>query len=162
VARRRIRHELAEAGVDRVLLDDVEVVISELLANAVRHALPLAGGALLVAWRLVESTVIVRVTDGGSQGRVESPAEHRGTGVLAEAGRGLRIIGELASDWGVIDHASGLRTVWATLRPGDGPLTVGGRLPRNDPIPRTARNARASSSNSTRTRTRTREDESAG
>jgi anti-sigma regulatory factor (Ser/Thr protein kinase) len=159
VARRRIRHELAAAGVDRVLLDDVEVVISELLANAVRHARPLAGGALLVAWRLIESTVIVRVTDGGSQGRVESPAEHRGTGVLAETGRGLRIIGELAADWGVIDHASGLRTVWATLSPGDGLLTGRDRLLRNDPIPRTTR---TNSSTSTSTRTRTRKGESAG
>jgi anti-sigma regulatory factor (Ser/Thr protein kinase) len=137
--------------VDRALLDDVEVVISELLANAVRHARPLAGGALLVAWRLTGPTVIVKVTDGGSQGRVESPSEHRGTGVLAETGRGLRIIGELAADWGVIDHASGLRTVWAALRPGDKLLAGRGQRLRNDTIPRTAR-----------TPTPTHESESAG
>jgi serine/threonine-protein kinase RsbW len=113
VARRRIRHELAALGVDRALLDDIEVVVSELLSNAVRHARPIAGGALLVAWRLSGNAVTVKVTDGGSPGSIEL----RGTGVLAETGRGLQIVDRLVSDWGVVDHAGGSRTVWARLGP---------------------------------------------
>jgi serine/threonine-protein kinase RsbW len=110
-ARRRIRADLAAGGVSRSLLDDIEVVVSELLANAVRHARPVAGSALLAGWQLTGPVVTVKVTDGGSLGRVEP----RGTGVLAETGRGLRIVDGLAAEWGVVDHIDGLRTVWATL-----------------------------------------------
>jgi serine/threonine-protein kinase RsbW len=111
VARRRIRAALATLGVGRALLDDIEVVVSELLANAVRHARPVAGDTLVAAWRLAGPAVTVKVTDGGSPVRVEP----RGTGVLVETGRGLRIIDGLAAEWGVIDHVGGPRSVWATL-----------------------------------------------
>lgn len=110
-ARRRIRADLAARGVNQPLLDDIEVVVSELLANAVRHARPVTGSALLAGWRLAGRVVTVKVTDGGSLGRVEP----RGTGILSETGRGLRIVDGLAADWGVVDHVDGLRTVWATL-----------------------------------------------
>lgn len=123
VARRRIRCELGALGADRGLLDDVEVVISELLGNAVRHARPIAGGALLVAWRLSGRDVTVKITDGGAPTRVEP----QGPGVLAEAGRGLRIVEGLASDWGVVDHVGGLRTVWARLTVPGTPGPGGGR-----------------------------------
>jgi len=118
-ARRTIRRRLTALGVGRALLDDVEVVVSELLGNAVRHARPIAGGAVLVAWRVTHTGVLVKVTDGGSSRRVES----RGSGVLAETGRGLRIVDGLAADWGVVDHLGGSRTVWALLA---APRTGGG------------------------------------
>lgn len=122
VGRRWVREQLAAHGVARRLLDDVEVVVSELLGNAVRHAPPIAGGALLVTWRLSGSVVMVTVTDGGSPDQVEP----RGTGQLSETGRGLRIVEGLATEWGVIEQFGGLRTVWATVAPGFGPA-VGGR-----------------------------------
>ena len=111
MARRWIRRDLVYLGLPEGLLDDAEVVVSELLGNAVRHARPIGDGVLLVEWRLEESAVTVQVTDGGSSGRVQL----RGDGVLDETGRGLRIVGGLARDWGVIDHPGGMRTVWATL-----------------------------------------------
>ncbi len=111
IARHRIRGELLAAGVGRALTDDVEVVVSELLGNAVRHARPIAGGAVLVAWRVSAAEVMVRVTDGGSPGRVAA----RTGDVLAETGRGLQIVDGLAAEWGVVDHVGGLRTVWARL-----------------------------------------------
>jgi anti-sigma regulatory factor (Ser/Thr protein kinase) len=124
-ARRWVRTELAGLGVARALLDDVEVVVSELLANAVRHARPIAGDALLVAWRLTGAGVTVTVTDGGSPNQVEL----RGTGGLAETGRGLHIVQGLATEWGVIEQFGGLRTVWATVARDRGRAT-GGRGPR--------------------------------
>ncbi len=114
VARRRMRSELAVAGVAPPLLDDVEVVVSELLGNAVLHANPIGGGMLVASWLLEDATLTVRVTDGGSLHRVE-PVD--GT-PLAESGRGLRIVDRLAADWGVIDHSGGTRTVWASFPTG--------------------------------------------
>ena len=125
VGRHWVREQLAALGVARRHLDDVEMVVSELLGNAVQHAPPMAGGALLVTWRLSGSVVMVTVTDGGSPHQVEL----RGTGQLAETaetGRGLRIVEGLATEWGVIEQFGGLRTVWATVAPRLGPA-AGGR-----------------------------------
>lgn len=113
VARRQIRHDLAAQGLHRELLDDVEVVVSELLGNAVRHARALAGGALLVGWHSDGREIEVEVTDGGSPGRVQP----RGVALLEESGRGLRIVDGLAAQWGVTDHRDGSRTVWALITP---------------------------------------------
>lgn len=114
VARRRIRHELADTGIGAPLLDDIEVVASELLGNAVLHAQPIGGGLLLAGWRLKDGVLTVRVTDGGSLHRVH-PVDDA---PLAESGRGLHIIDRLAQAWGVIDHAGGVRTVWASFATG--------------------------------------------
>jgi anti-sigma regulatory factor (Ser/Thr protein kinase) len=111
VARRRIRAELSDLGIADVALDDVEVVVSELLGNAVRYARAIAGGVLLVGWKATDDEIEIRVTDGGS-GRV---VEVRETAALADSGRGLRIVERLSTDWGVIDHVGGLRTVWAKI-----------------------------------------------
>jgi len=110
-ARRRVRGELAAAGVSREVLDDVEVVLSELMGNSVRHARAIAGGFVLVGWRIGDDEVSIRVTDGGSA----SPVEAREASPLADSGRGLQIIERLARAWGVADHAGSLRTVWAAV-----------------------------------------------
>jgi anti-sigma regulatory factor (Ser/Thr protein kinase) len=110
-ARRQIRHELSSVGIGESLLDDVEVVVSELLGNSVRHADPVAGGVVLLAWRVTADELVVRVTDGGG-GRGVSP---RQPGPMADSGRGLQIVERLASVWGVSEHAGGLRSVWAAL-----------------------------------------------
>lgn len=112
VARRRVRAELAAAGVPPAMVDDVELVICELLANAVRHARGIAGGALVVGWRVTVEQVRVRVTDGGSPSSV-APSPSR---PLADSGRGLHIVERLADSWGVLDHPDGLRSVWASFR----------------------------------------------
>ena len=111
VARRQVRAELAEAGVEVHVLDDTEVVLSELLGNSVRHARPIAGGVLLVGWRVADGEVTVRVTDGGSSRRIEP----REASPMADSGRGLHIVERLARAWGVTEHAGSLRTVWAAL-----------------------------------------------
>lgn len=110
IGRRRVRAALEAAGVAQPLLDDIEMVASELLGNAVRHARALAGEALLVGWRIEDVRVTVQVTDGGSRHHVQptdGPA-------LSESGRGLRIIDRLAEVWGVQDQSE-VRTVWASF-----------------------------------------------
>ena len=110
-ARRQVRGDLAALGIPDVVRDDVEVVVSELLGNSVRHARPIAGGVVLLYWQVNTDEVMVRVTDGGG-GRGVEP---RRPDPLAVSGRGLQIVERLARVWGVSEHAGGLRSVWASI-----------------------------------------------
>jgi serine/threonine-protein kinase RsbW len=108
LGRRRVRAELEQAGLTRPLLDDIEMVVSELLGNAVRHARPLGNGFLL-SWRIGEDEVVVQVTDGGSR----QPVRPLDGPALSESGRGLRIVDRLSREWGVCEDPPGGQTVWA-------------------------------------------------
>jgi serine/threonine-protein kinase RsbW len=119
-ARRRVRHELAGERLSAPLLDDVEVVLSELMGNAVRHARPIAGGVLLVGWRIADDELTIRVTDGGSVKRIEP----REASPMSDSGRGLHIVERLVSVWGVTGHAGSLRTVWAVLPVHERPVAL--------------------------------------
>ena len=121
LARQRLTAELSEV-VRPDLLADVVVVLAELVGNAVRHADPLPGGVVRVAWRLwAGPRVEVRVTDGGApsvpQLRVVAPD--------APDGRGLAIVAALSHGWGVDRDGLG-QCVWATLcDPCPGPAICG-------------------------------------
>ncbi len=110
----RIRRELVEdlvaRGVSAPVIDESEIVVSELVANAIRHARPLADGAIRVHWKVKNDVVEVEVSDGGAA-TVPRPAPPTTWG---PGGRGLRIVRSLAHEWGVIEDPNG-RTVWASL-----------------------------------------------
>jgi serine/threonine-protein kinase RsbW len=110
-ARRQVRADLAALGIPDAVRDDVEVVVSELLGNSVRHARPIAGGVVLLHWQVNSDEVMVRVTDGGGGRGVEPKTPDP----LAVSGRGLQIVERLARVWGVSEHAGGLRSVWASM-----------------------------------------------
>jgi two-component sensor histidine kinase len=114
VARHRLASELSPI-VPPLLLADTVAVLAELVGNAIRHARPLPGEVIRVAWRLragaTGQVVSVSVTDGGAPNR--SPAL-RSVGPEAVDGRGLRIVGALANRWGVERDGLG-QTVWAEL-----------------------------------------------
>jgi anti-sigma regulatory factor (Ser/Thr protein kinase) len=115
LARHRLADELA-AVVPPTLLADLVAVLAELVGNAVRHARPLPGGVVRVAWRLRPSVdgprIQLRVTDGGASAgpriRTASPD--------AADGRGLHIVAGLASRWGVERDGLG-QSVWAEFDP---------------------------------------------
>ncbi|WP_406211116.1 ATP-binding protein [Kitasatospora sp. NBC_01560] len=68
-------------------------------------------GGVLVRWQMhADGVLTLEVTDGGAQTR-PAPA---GPSLTSRGGRGLSIVGQLASDWGVRD-APGEVTVWAAL-----------------------------------------------
>ncbi|MFC0532979.1 ATP-binding protein [Phytohabitans kaempferiae] len=119
IARQRLTTELRGA-VHPTLLADAVAVLAELVGNAVRHASPLPGGVVRVAWRLrpagsvvgVErDSVEVRVTDGGAM--TEQP-RIRAIATDAIDGRGLSIVAALADRWGVDRDGLG-QSVWAEL-----------------------------------------------
>ena len=114
VARHRLTGELAES-LTQDLLGDVVAVVAELVGNAVRHARPLPGDVVRVAWRVrsggVRQSVEVRVTDGGGDPHAPHP---RTAGLDSVDGRGLAIVSALADRWGV-EHDGIGQSVWAEL-----------------------------------------------
>lgn len=112
-ARHRLAAELADV-LPPALLSDVVAVVAELVGNAVRHAGPLPGGVVRVAWRVrhdgTGDAVEVRVTDGGAP-VLPMPRE---AGPEEIDGRGLRIVQALADRWGVERDGLG-QSVWAEL-----------------------------------------------
>jgi two-component sensor histidine kinase len=112
-ARHRLAAELTGV-LPPTLLSDVVAVVAELVGNSIRHAGPLPGGVVRVAWRVREfaggSAVEVRVTDGGAQ-NIPAPRE---AGPEELDGRGLTIVQALADRWGVERDGLG-QSVWAEL-----------------------------------------------
>jgi len=47
------------------VVGDAALVVSELLSNAIRHAAPLPGSTVRVAWTLHEDSLHVAVSDAG-------------------------------------------------------------------------------------------------
>jgi anti-sigma regulatory factor (Ser/Thr protein kinase) len=112
VARHHLSRDMTSHRIDDDLAGDAELLLSELVGNAVRHARPLPGGVVRVAWEVDTAEVVLRVTDGGS---ANGHRPHESV-VAADcvSGRGLAIVAALAASWGV-DATGGGQSVWAVL-----------------------------------------------
>jgi anti-sigma regulatory factor (Ser/Thr protein kinase) len=112
VARHHLCRDMDAQRVDDGLAGDAELLLSELVGNAVRHARPLPGGVVRVTWEVKAREVVLRVTDGGSTNG------HRPNAAVFEpdsvSGRGLAIVAALARRWGV-EPTGGGQSVWAVL-----------------------------------------------
>lgn len=112
VVRHSIADDLSTRSVDRDSIDDVLLVASELVANAVLHACaPEADSdtSLAVDWEVAAGFVTLHVNDGSSV--MPMP---RSSGSNQTRGRGLAIVAALAQDWGVDRTGLGKR-VWARI-----------------------------------------------
>jgi anti-sigma regulatory factor (Ser/Thr protein kinase) len=112
--RRQLGADLADAGIAAAVIGDATLVVSELVGNSVRYAMPLPGGVLEVSWIIDPDCIHLRVSDGGGP---SVPARHD-AGPEDVHGRGLAIVAALARDWGVeLGHnGSGpMSTVWVNL-----------------------------------------------
>lgn len=103
-ARAQARHKLAGWHIDDDTAQATELIVSELLANAIRHGTP-------PMWlRLIKDlTITCEVHDA-------SPVMPylRHPGALDEFGRGLLIIGRIVTAWGTHRTPDG-KTVWAEV-----------------------------------------------
>ncbi|MEO7421916.1 MAG: ATP-binding protein [Ornithinibacter sp.] len=108
--RRAIVEDLQARALPEQWVRDAEIVVSELLTNAFRHARMLPDGTIRVRWKVSEESVEVEVTDGGSE-TVPAPSSH---GAWRTSGRGLRVVRTVAHEWGATQDRTG-HVVWATL-----------------------------------------------
>ncbi|MFD0329099.1 SpoIIE family protein phosphatase [Streptacidiphilus monticola] len=99
-ARRLVRGSLRDWGLDE-LLDVTELLVSELVTNAVRYSRAPIGLRLTLGQRL-----LVEVADP----LPDPPQERRAAGT-DEGGRGLQLVHRLAADWGTRAEAGG-KVVW--------------------------------------------------
>lgn len=115
-ARKEAEATLVSWGVGGQDLEDVILVLSELVSNALVHG----KGAITVTLTLDRhrNTLTGGVTDGGPDWPRE-PMSENGTGgearedPFAENGRGLFLVGLLSNGWGVARESDGTqKTVW--------------------------------------------------
>lgn len=95
--------------------EDIAIVVTELLTNALRHALPWPGDAaprrpIRLGLLQPESCVLCAVADPSRA--VPVP---QGRGSLAETGRGLQIIRGLSDMWGYTVLSDVGKVVWAAF-----------------------------------------------
>ena len=110
VARQKLKSWLVDIETSTEVIDDARIVISELVANSVRHAQPLPGGDILITWQLERRGLAISVTDGG--GGTRPRKVHAASSALA--GRGMAIVESLAVTWWS-DQARARSTVHAIL-----------------------------------------------
>jgi anti-sigma regulatory factor (Ser/Thr protein kinase) len=109
-ARRNVREWL---GDEHPAIDDVVLAVSELVTNAVVHSDSSAGVSIHLTLVAAEGVVYVEVRDPGAM----FSAPHVRHEPDAETGRGLLIVDEISSEWGIREHDRGRgRTVWCAIR----------------------------------------------
>jgi anti-sigma regulatory factor (Ser/Thr protein kinase) len=105
------RRAFAFLALPEITREDLALLVSELVTNAVRHAGLSSGDPIDVKLVNGGRTVRLAVHDGGG-GFTFSPA--RDDGPPAAGGRGLAIVDALSANWGVDRDGAGC-TVWCEL-----------------------------------------------
>ncbi|MEN3341557.1 MAG: hypothetical protein V7644_961 [Actinomycetota bacterium] len=113
-ARAELRAFLAPDDLPAEKLYDLQLLVSELVSNAVRHG-SRPGDAVEVEYERCGDALCVAITDAGrgvDVPAVRSPSSER------LGGRGLRAVQRLSDEWAA-EMRSGRRAVWfrARLRP---------------------------------------------
>ncbi|NED95324.1 ATP-binding protein [Phytoactinopolyspora alkaliphila] len=115
-ARHTVSDDLRNSGVPQAVVDNVLMVVTELVTNAVRHAEPLRFSdtrrGVRLRWIVIDHHVLIDVTDGGGP---DQPRLRRAATADPE-GRGLAIVDALARDWSV-RSTNGEVTVQAVVGP---------------------------------------------
>jgi anti-sigma regulatory factor (Ser/Thr protein kinase) len=108
--------------------DDIAVVISELVTNALRHALPATGPAALAraGWPVQIGlarpgrSLLCAVSDPSD--RLPVPRE---PDPLDETGRGLQVVASLSDEWGYSAPSAMGKIVWASFGPAPASTRLG-------------------------------------
>lgn len=102
------RFVAAHAGAADDMLDAALLLTSELVTNAILHACT----EFVVGVTRGVQVLMVTVRDGSTKDPVQPPPDHG-----RPSGRGLLLVEELASQWGVLHDDHG-KTVWFTVEDG--------------------------------------------
>lgn len=114
-ARRWVLRQAADAGVQGDAQAVVELLTSELVANALNHG-P-ADGAITVRTDVVDGALEVTVSDEG-----EHPPVVRNPPPSSPGGRGMMLVEMLSSSWGTTQLGDGGKAVWFTVALADSRL----------------------------------------
>lgn len=107
LARRAARQQLQDSGItDAAVLDTVELLVSELTSNVVKHV----GGRASLRLEVDKDTIRIEVCDA-NPGRV--PVE-QDIDVDAMHGRGLLLVSTLATAWGY-ERGDTQKCTWVEL-----------------------------------------------
>ncbi|MFD5465498.1 ATP-binding protein [Kitasatospora sp. NPDC127059] len=111
-ARQELREFLLPHPSAEPLLPTGELLLSELVTNAVRHARTPRGRLIFVRLQLPSPTALrIEVHDADS----EKPAPHP-TSLTSETGRGLLLVQQLAQSWGCCPRRGGIgKFVWCHI-----------------------------------------------
>jgi two-component sensor histidine kinase len=93
--------------------DDITVVVSELVTNALRYGLPPASGWPIRVGLLQPapgSGVLCAVADSNPAAPALAPLDDQ-----AESGRGLQVVQSLSDTWGCTVISQGGKVVWAAF-----------------------------------------------
>ncbi|MEV6980398.1 ATP-binding protein [Sphaerisporangium sp. NPDC051017] len=110
------------------LLDDAELVIGELVINALRHGLRgrpavVSAHTVRVVLLLTDTSLVCVVIDEGEE--VPTPRE---PDFGDEDGRGLQVVAAISDRWGWAPLRSPGKAVWAAFGLGDRPAPTGRHL----------------------------------
>lgn len=127
VARRLVRDTCPMWHVDAELQQIAELVVSELVDNAVRHARTTAALTLERGPRGLRIAVRDTASSAAFWAAADQPPD------LRRQGRGLELVARLTTSWGVEMHPAG-KTVWAEITepitgPTVGPAPITGTVP---------------------------------
>jgi len=106
-ARAFVRERL---GPGHPALEDVELLVSELVTNSVRHSNSRDGGPITVVLAGIPDGILAMVIDDGA----DTTPRIR-TDLDGEGGRGMFLVDQLAQRWGTKDDAAG-RAVWFEVK----------------------------------------------
>lgn len=127
IARAAVRQVLTAGGrTDQ--LDEALLLVSELSTNGVVHA-----GTAVDVDVLADDRGVTIVVSDEAVGPIHPDPVPADTGVLAERGRGLQLVDQLATEWGTSHHATG-KSVWFRLGPPDGTALPGPRPVARPPV----------------------------
>ena len=120
-ARTLARYAAGQCWRQEYLLDDLEVLVSELVTNAVKAAAANTRPGLArveVRMLLLPTSIVTQVWDPTPDLPVMQPLRPD-----AESGRGLHIVAALASRWGSFHSGRGGKVVWCEIATSTAPST---------------------------------------
>ncbi|MCM2392135.1 ATP-binding protein [Streptomyces albipurpureus] len=111
-ARALLRAQLRQWRIEDEVIATAELLLSELVTNAVNHAKTAPSGEIGVRITRRQGLLRLEVTDSGSR-----PPERRSAAVDDQGGRGLMLVSALGTSWGYRPRRDGAgKTVWVELK----------------------------------------------